>query len=564
MKGTAIRIACCVLALWGCGDDAPLVCPAGTIPRSGECVPDVDGSTFDAGLDAGTIALDASVDAPPDAGCVPSAEPDVPDEDFLDSDCDGVDGNADSSVFVSATGRADGAGTRTDPVATITQGISLAASTSRTHVLVANGDYSDAVVLEEGVAIVGGYDATTWQRSDSRARVRAASPVLRGSDIAEPTLVLSLDFEATDATEPGTSSIAALLVQSSGVRLERVALTAGRGADGADGVTPSRPPQAAMGTMGGNGVRSGTCVSGEVEPTPGGGGAPSSGCGCGNGGRGGLAGDFWRNTTLIPATAGTHGCEPAWCDPLRLCNATMPGGPGSGGIGGRTGSDGPGGAPGSDGAGAEPLGNFSADGYLPADGASGGVGGPGAGGGGGGGGTGCAIDHDGYCRGAGGAGGGGGAGGCGGAGGLGGGGGGASIALYLWESTPTLVRVAIRAADGGAGGNGALGGEGGLGGIGGPGGQPYRPGGANPACLTGTPTAGGVGGLGGAGGRGGGGGGGTGGPSIGILLGAGSNQAGGSSGVTIMTGNGGIRGFGGGTAATGENGQINATFTVEG
>ena len=528
----------------------PLVCPAGTTPTGGECV--ADGA--DAGRDTG-VAVDTgrpTVDVgSPDAivqtdACTPSGMPDVPDAMGLDTNCDGIDGDVNDSVFVAPTGTAGAPGTQAMPLNSITAALTQAEMLDRSWVLVQNGVYSESVTLSAGVSVVGGY-GSTWLRTPMHAEVRNPGPVLRAMDISANTLVSQVDFTASNASS-GQSSIAAWLVRSSGVRLEDGILRAGDGGAGAGGSTPSAAVSGMPGSAGSRGATGGTCGGVEVasDTMPGMGG---TGCGCA-GGSGGRGGGRAPGLFFLPATAGFTG----------FCVGSMvpPGGrAGVSGPGGR-GTDGPTGAPGSAGAGAAPLGIFTEAGYAPSGGGMGAAGAVGIAASGGGGGTSdCRTDEN--CIRSGGAGGGGGGGGCSGQAGVGGAGGGASIALLLWQCRPVLVRVQLQSGDGGAGGRGS---EGGPGGMGGPGGAPGEAAAGTCSFGPGASHPGGRGGSGGAGGSGGGGGGGTGGPSIGIVLGPDSDQGAGSSAVSITTGEGGTRGLGGGTAASGENGFFQPTFSI--
>ncbi|MDX2088289.1 MAG: hypothetical protein SFX73_10585 [Kofleriaceae bacterium] len=564
MRSIRFALVCLLLAA-GCGGaPAPLVCPAGTTPRAGACVEEGDGglveppdaSPLGQGDAGDSPELDAGVplDAPP--ACEPDGAIDVPDERFTDSDCDGIDGSIDEAVFVSPMGDDSEGGEIGSPVRSIERALAIASATGRAQVLIASGFYEEQLALVPGVGLFGGYDAESWARSETRPVLRAAGPVVTGRDIDEPTVLSLLRIEANHASEPGSSSIGVMLVRSSAVRLEGVEVQAGLGAPGASLLRPSAPAAATNGARGGGGLMNGYCPGytvGSVLPERGAGGVAA--CGCSGGGQGGTAGRFSGSS----ASVGGRGLAWVTAGVCRPEEGPRGGFAGAGGAGG-TGTDGAVGAPGTNGLGAGPVGTFGESGYVPASGTAGSRGAQGQGGGGGGGGdSSCAFDGDAFCVASGGAGGGGGAGGCGGEGGSGGQGGGASVALYLWSSSPTLVRVTLRSADGGAGGDGARGGEGGQGGQGGPGGPAY----SGRRCVSGASHAGGVGGRGGAGGEGGGGGGGSGGPSIGVVFGAGSAQGDGSVGVSIATGAGGMRGAGGSSAASGENGAAFPTLTVE-
>ena len=542
----------------------PLVCPEGTTPIDGVCVAD----GLDAGLDGGSGNLDAGdsgTDGGRDAALddAPIGEDacaggvDVPDPMFLDSNCDGIDGDIATSVFVSSDAAAGGDGTREMPFQTIAEGIA-AATTAHRDVLVANGTYTETITLVPEVDLFGGYQATSWTRSATRTRVRGpdGAPVLLAIDVDTATRVAGFELASTMPSDAGQSSIAARVVRSDGLILEDVTLTA---ADGARGDSPTAPSAGTAGLAGGAGASgglSGSCGATPTspDPIPGvGARGPCGGCGAG---RGGLTEGYYTGGAVRPAGAGGNG--PRVIGVACVADPALPGGAvGTGGAAGRRGATGTAGGTGAHVLAATPaIGTFAESGYASAAGRPGGAGVAGVSGAGGGGGGGCFYMGDNFCISSGGTGGGGGAGGCAGAAGLRGGGGGASIGLYLWDSSPTLTRVTISAGTGGRGGDGTRGGAGGAGGAGGDGGA------RGPACgPSGMNSVGGPGGPGGAGGAGGSGSGGSGGPSIGILLGAGSTQSASSSGVTITTSSGGVPGAGGTGAVNGENGPVQPTYT---
>lgn len=111
--------------------------------------PDADGDGFAKDTDCNDI----------DATISPGAADD-PDDNFFDSNCDGVDGNAANAVWVSINEGLDtNAGTLESPVQTITKGIELASlkSEGQRDVYVATGDYSEDVDLANNVNLYGGY-----------------------------------------------------------------------------------------------------------------------------------------------------------------------------------------------------------------------------------------------------------------------------------------------------------------------------------------------------------------------------------------------------------------------
>ncbi|MCD6499567.1 MAG: DUF1565 domain-containing protein, partial [Deltaproteobacteria bacterium] len=99
-------------------------------------------------------------------------EPDLVDEpvagqQYIDENCDGVDGVAADALFVwagyrGANGPSDG--TRLRPYQSITQAVSLFASSGKRYILVAEGTYEENVVLRVGVKLHGGYSADFLHR----------------------------------------------------------------------------------------------------------------------------------------------------------------------------------------------------------------------------------------------------------------------------------------------------------------------------------------------------------------------------------------------------------------
>lgn len=310
------------------------------------------------------------------------------------------------------------------------------------------------------------------------------------ADPAKPPLIVdgvdsllledaSFTVGSADNSNPGESSIAGIVTNSSNVSFVNVTLQAGAAAAGA----PATPAAAAAadGTAGTDGA---AACSG--DPNQGGPGATSSCSGSaasgGAGGPGGVATGDGGDGTAAGGVAGLGENGTGWS-----CVAGS-------GLGG----DGTPGTPGTAGAGAKGWGSISASGYVGTAGQAGTDGTPGKGGGGGGGARAasgalvCSLLGENVGASGGGAGGGG----CAGKGGGGGQPGGSSISLISINSSITLDRCFLAYQAGGRGGNGAPGQAGGQGGPGGKGGLGS---GASDAC------AGGSGGPGGAGGPGGGG-----------------------------------------------------------
>ncbi len=437
------------------------------------------------------------------ASCTPlPPDPiDDPDDLLLDSNCDGIDGDAAIAYFVAVDGDDANPGTRPAPFATIQRGIQAAVSGQ--HVYVSQGSYNESVALKNGVSVYGGYSrANGWARSLSYVVTIFATTLSSGRmlgasgvNLTESSTVSDLEIVTADAPA-GVSNYGLYCSNCPGLTLRGLRVLAGAGGPGADGVAGV---VGASGNNGGNGA-GGTCDNARglggaggtnpACPRAGGGGGAGGAEGCNNGTAGGAG------AIGTPGGAGGSYAQRDLC--LSGCC-----GDGSGNAGG-TGGSGAAGADGGSGAGGS--GGAVAGGYWVTtggqDGANGAHGNGGGGGGGGGSQCGSCVDDGG-----GNGGGGGGAGGCGGTRGTAGTGGAGSFGLFLVNSTGIVVQASSITS--GAGGSGGSGAGGGLGG-----GRGSR--GLGATTCTGEIGAGGNGGLGGVGGDGGAGGGGAGGPSYAV------------------------------------------------
>lgn len=433
------------------------------------------------GCEAGTCG---GAGVPYQCGPCDAGNPDPPDDAFMDTNCDGLDGEAASALFVDPAGGArQNDGSRESPLATFAQAVQRIRDggwPAKNAIYLSEAEYREtgsSPLVEWPITIAGGYRPDAgWGRGNRPAVIwisRAGLTVQGGG--WEPDAAVLLDrlvLEADDGRSPvlpdgglfvsRTSSIGLRVESGAHVVLRHCAFSAGAGAagpDGADGAAGSDGNPGDDGTAGGAGGLNRSCLE----------------AGGGQGGTGG----------------GATPCGNA-------CSSCIA-------VDGAAGQDGEAGSDGDGGGGGAATTTWSNPGRSGQDG----VGGS-AGRGGGGGNAGAAA----YCAdgdfAAGGIGGGGGAGGCGGAGGLGGIGGGSSVGILLIAGSASLEDVVIRTKGGGAGGRGGSGGNGGAGGAVGSGEPGER--------HDGGPTAGngGPGGRGGNGGRGGPGGGGGGGPSLGI------------------------------------------------
>jgi hypothetical protein len=481
--------------------------------------------------------------------CTPQAGADLPDSQFIDRNCDGIDGTIATSIFVAPLGNDNASGLYGFPRRTIAAGITAATQRGFATVLVAAGVYAGGLTLANGISIYGGYDPANWSRSYANLStiqqntVSATMIGLRADNITLATVVDGFRVSVGNNTQASGSVYGVYSAGSTTqLTLSNLDIDVGNAGDGTAGGT------GAGGGSGGNGGGGFTGCDGCSNAGEGGQGGTSSCNAGGNGGRGGYA----ENNSGGAGGAqggGAGGIGGSLGGAARGCSNTCCNPPCSG-INGGTGSTGAGGTGGGSGAGGNGSGSVVSGFWTPSNGASGSSGTNGRGGGGGGGGGGGSSDVDllfgcgSICnddRGGGGAGGGGA--GCGGGGGLAGTGGGGAFGIFVLNGSPTISNCAIdvgAGGDGGNGGNGGLGGTGGFGTMGGSGPDDAADGGP-----------GGNGGSGGSGGRGGGGGGGV---SYGIYRSGASVPSIAGNVITVI--GGGSGGTGGNNGATGASGQI--------
>ena len=469
--------------------------------------------------------------------CEPPSMTDDPDDGYVDSNCDGIDGDVARGIFVSPAGANTGSCglTYMTPCQTLAFATFRATSTGRPHVYAQAGTYTGSLTMANGISIFGGYDFN-WQRAaysmpGHQVSINGGAIAVRFDGLSAPTWLDNVVVNSS-AAGPGASSIGILITASSNTELRGVLVNPGPGGAGSSGGNGMAGPIGGNGGPGAPGCEdsSGFC-SNCSQPVGGAGGASSCGRTGGTGGRPGNGGGGGQTGgTGVGGTSGGGG------------------GPGGGYGSGIAGANGLPGGPGGPGTGGAAFGSFSGFTYLPSDGTIGGTGSGGNGGGGGGGGGG----GDDACDSYGSSGGGGGAGGCGGTPGSGGFGGGGSFGLVALDSLVVVQSSIINGGAGGVGGNGGAGGAGGAGGPFGAAGPP--PDGGGEQDDGGQGARGGTGGDGGAGGDGGGGGGG---PSIGVVcLGTSTSLV----SVFASTLMGGGAGAGGASAAPGSAGTSAPTY----
>jgi len=459
---------------------------------------DVDG---DGHIDedcTGYVGPDPVDDCDDEDGEVYPGQLDEPDLDYLDTNCDDIDGDLLASVFLDPVGGSDSDDGLSpgQAVGTLDEAYAIAATEGLEWVLIADGPVSSSG-FEQGVHLAGGYDAAADWLRDPALLPQFSAPstgrVLEGWSV--PTRWQQIAITAASATASGGASIALRLVHSTGLTLSGCQVSSGDTVDGRDGTDGADGNPGRDGADGQDGCEDSSSIFCDECSRPKGGGGGYGGATCeayrgGGGGKPGKGAGSGDSGSAGIGSAGGSGGSGATHDH-----------DGSGGSPGGSGSDG------TNGSGGGAVGVFGAFGYQPANGSAGTSGSHGSGGGGGGGGGG----GDSFCDSWGGAGGGGGGAGCGGVSGTGGTGAGASAAIVLVDSAMTLEWCVVATGNAGDGGNGGTGGDGGAGGNAGDGGDGEDDSGR-----------GGSGSTGGAGGDGGHGGGGGGGPVVGIVCESGS------------------------------------------
>ncbi|MFO0626252.1 MAG: hypothetical protein U0325_11610 [Polyangiales bacterium] len=141
---------------------------------------------------------------------------DLPDDMFVDSDGDGIDGNAARAIFVSPRGDDSAPGTREAPKRTVQAGINAAAPMGNA-VYVAAGMYMGTVTLSSGVSVYGGYSPTDWSRAATNVTtIQGGTTAVVAAGITARVELHLLTLVAADATSPGESSYGVRVAGSTG------------------------------------------------------------------------------------------------------------------------------------------------------------------------------------------------------------------------------------------------------------------------------------------------------------------------------------------------------------
>ncbi|MEI8257056.1 MAG: hypothetical protein WCJ30_15390, partial [Deltaproteobacteria bacterium] len=202
--------------------------------------------------------LDANHDPLDGCECMGGSALDTPDMLFVDSNCDGIDGDAAGGVFVADFGDDAAAGTMAAPLRTIQAGISMAALRPLKQVYVSTGTYTGPVRLMTGVSIYGGYDAlAAWTRARtnvSTIRSASANAAVTGNNITVALEIQLFAITSQPTVAPGASSYAMRITASTGhITVRGCSIDAGNGGVGIDGYDGLDGGRGSDATAGGGG-----------------------------------------------------------------------------------------------------------------------------------------------------------------------------------------------------------------------------------------------------------------------------------------------------------------------
>jgi hypothetical protein len=273
-----------------CGTDCATQLPHASVGcAAGACV-------FN-GCEPGFYDLDGSLANGCEYECNFVSATDLPDDGFVDANCDGLDGDVSAAIFVATTGNDANAGTRQAPMATVIGGVNQAVLTGKTQVYISQGTYTGRLLLASGVSLYGGYNAAGgWARSTASTAVIRATVALggymaavEGTNIMAPTTLDRLTIQTTSTSIANASNYALRCSGCTAVTLKNSRLEAGSAGPGAAGTNGTG------GSAGGNGGTGGA-GSCDGSGTRTGGAAGTSSCGRtgGAGGRGGQCGGGGR------------------------------------------------------------------------------------------------------------------------------------------------------------------------------------------------------------------------------------------------------------------------------
>ncbi len=201
----------------------------------------------------------------------------APGANYVDSDCDGVDGDVASAIFV-REGEVAGDGSLAAPFGTIGEAVAALdvtspAATAATPILVAGGVFEEPVVVVNGMVMHGGYSEDFAARdivlyptlivADEDQLATGTNGTVTATGIDQPTELVGFTIVGWDATSQGTSTYALYVHDSTSALVVAncviVGGRAGAGVAGGNG-TPGDG-----GGDGGNGANSRECATNDCR-----------------------------------------------------------------------------------------------------------------------------------------------------------------------------------------------------------------------------------------------------------------------------------------------------------
>ncbi|MCO4746809.1 MAG: hypothetical protein KC912_18580, partial [Proteobacteria bacterium] len=267
---------------------------------------------------------------------------DHPDANYVDLNCDGIDGDLATDIFVDHVLGNDSQGNVGEPDTPYkTIGAAIAAATAGDDILVStDGTYdigTSTLDFKQGVDVYGGYSsASSWSRSADLAQVFSGEIGASADSITQATEVAQLQVFASDADAYGESSYGMWVRDTTALSLVDCEFSSGAGyigSPGSDGLDGD------PGSKGDNGQNGCSNCNNQGAGGAGGAGCKSGGKG-GNGGaqgnNGGARGDNGNADDSGGEGGGGGGGDNNWCP------GCAGGGSGSGGTstGGDAGVDG--------------------------------------------------------------------------------------------------------------------------------------------------------------------------------------------------------------------------------
>lgn len=191
---------------------------------------------------------------------------DSPDASFVDSNCDGVDGDLSDMVFVAANSTTSNpTGLTSDsPVTDINTGINIALANARKTVVVSEGVYNGLVTLKNGISVVGGYSYDqNWARANYESKIYSNTfmddnvVAILGVNLVNSMQVSSLTIESADAPFWGISSYGLVCRACDSLDINNNIFVVGDGRDGQNGENGYFGQNGASGSSGQSGFSGG-------------------------------------------------------------------------------------------------------------------------------------------------------------------------------------------------------------------------------------------------------------------------------------------------------------------